>query len=64
MPVFDRSKAVSASSLSEAREKIEKTAASEAASIGSNFIKPKYVEDKSVVYKSSSYLADLLGEGN
>lgn len=30
----------------------------------SNLIKPKYVEDKSVFYKPSDYLKDLLGEGN
>lgn len=30
----------------------------------SNLIKPKYMEDKSVYYKSSGYLKDLLGEGN
>ena len=29
-----------------------------------NIIKPKYVEDQSVVYKASGYLKDLLGEGN
>jgi hypothetical protein len=28
----------------------------------SNLIKPKYVEDKSVLYKNSSYLQELLGE--
>ena len=27
-------------------------------------IKPKYVEDKSVYYKTSSYLRELLGEGD
>lgn len=27
-------------------------------------IKPKYLEDKSVFYKPSGYLNDLLGEGN
>jgi len=30
----------------------------------SDLIKPKYLEDKSVFYKSSGYLKDLLGEGN
>jgi len=30
----------------------------------SDLIKPKYIEDKSVFYKSSGYLKDLLGEGN
>lgn len=30
----------------------------------SGLIKPKYVEDKSVLYKSSSYLKELLGEGD
>lgn len=29
-----------------------------------NIIKPKYLEDKSVFYKNSGYLQDLLGEGN
>lgn len=29
----------------------------------SNLIKPKYVEDQSVLYKNSSYLNELLGEG-
>ena len=29
-----------------------------------NTIKPKYIEDKSILYKSSSYLKDLIGEGN
>jgi len=28
-----------------------------------NTIKPKYIEDKSILYKSSSYLKDLIGEG-
>lgn len=30
----------------------------------SDLIKPKYIKDKSVFYKSSGYLKDLLGEGN
>lgn len=30
----------------------------------SGVIKPKYLEDKSVFYKTSGYLKDLLGEGN
>lgn len=30
----------------------------------SGLIKPKYMEDKSVFYKSSGYLKDLIGEGN
>ena len=30
----------------------------------SDLIKPKYMKDKSVYYKSSGYLKDLLGEGN
>lgn len=30
----------------------------------SNLINPKYVEDKSVLYKNSSYLQELLGKGN
>lgn len=30
----------------------------------SNLIKPKYTKDKSIFYKSSGYLKDLLGEGN
>ena len=30
----------------------------------SDLIKPKYMEEKSVYYKSSGYLKDLLGEGN
>jgi hypothetical protein len=29
-----------------------------------HLIKPKYVEDKSVFYKKSGYLKDLLGEEN
>ena len=29
-----------------------------------NTIKPKYIEDNSILYKSSSYLKDLIGEGN
>ena len=28
-----------------------------------NTIKPKYIEDNSILYKSSSYLKDLIGEG-
>jgi len=27
-------------------------------------LKPKYLENKSVFYKESSYIKDLLGEGN
>lgn len=27
-------------------------------------LKPKYIKDKSVFYKESSYIKDLLGEGN
>lgn len=30
----------------------------------SGIIKPKYLNDKSVFYKTSGYLKDLLGEGN
>lgn len=33
-------------------------------SINNDIIKPKYLQDKSVVYKSSGYVRDLLGEGN
>lgn len=32
--------------------------------VNSDLIKPKYMKDKSVFYKSSGYLKDLLGEGN
>lgn len=31
--------------------------------INNNIIKPKYIQDSSVVYKKSSYIKDLLGEG-
>ena len=30
----------------------------------SGVLKPKYLENKSVFYKESSYIKDLLGEGN
>lgn len=33
-------------------------------SINNDIIKPKYLQDKSIVYKSSGYIRDLLGEGN
>ena len=33
-------------------------------SINNGIIKPKYIQDKSVVYKKSGYVKDLLGEGN
>jgi hypothetical protein len=29
-----------------------------------NLIKPKYIKDKTVFYKNSGYLKDLLGEDN
>lgn len=32
--------------------------------VDSGIIKPKYLNDKSVFYKTSGYLKDLLGEGN
>lgn len=32
-------------------------------SINKDMIKPNYIEDKSVAYKSSGYVRDLLGEG-
>lgn len=31
--------------------------------INNNIIKPKYIQDSSVVYKKSGYIKDLLGEG-
>lgn len=36
--------------------------APKAPQINNKIVKPKYVEDKSVVYKSSGYVKDLLGE--
>lgn len=32
--------------------------------INNGTIKPKYIQDSSVVYKKSGYVKDLLGEGN
>lgn len=32
--------------------------------INNGMIKPKYIQDKNVVYKKSGYIKDLLGEGN
>lgn len=32
--------------------------------INNGIIKPKYIQDSSVVYKKSGYIKDLLGEGN
>lgn len=32
--------------------------------INNGIIKPKYIQDSSVVYKKSGYIRDLLGEGN
>ena len=31
--------------------------------INNNIIRPKYLKNKSIVYKSSNYVRDLLGEG-
>ena len=32
--------------------------------INNGIIKPKYIKDSNVVYKTSGYVKDLLGEGN
>ena len=43
--------------------KNESPKAKEDQSINKDMIKPKYVKDKSLAYKSSNYVRDLLGEG-
>ena len=39
------------------------TAIETASLINNGIIKPKYLKNKSIVYKSSNYVRDLLGEG-
>lgn len=45
-------------------EKLQLKNQEERSSINNDIIKPKYLKDTSVVYKSSGYIKDLLGEGN
>lgn len=51
-------------SLSEAKEKSKRqvSTTSSAPDVSGSYMKPKYVEDKTIIYKSSSYLADLIRE--
>jgi hypothetical protein len=44
-------------------KKNESPKAKEDQSINKDMIKPKNVKDKSIAYKSSNYVRDLLGEG-
>jgi hypothetical protein len=50
---------VQALTFSQLRNEIEKQVTTNS---NSSFIKPKYIKDKSVFYKKSGYLKDLLGE--
>lgn len=43
--------------------KIAEIRLKEIQSINKDMIKPNHIEDKSVAYKSSGYIRDLLGEG-
>lgn len=45
-------------------QELKKTTTPSKQDARSDLIKPKYIKDKSVFYKSSGYLKDLLGEGN
>lgn len=56
-------KAQMVTSLSDAKQTAKKpVSTSSSPDISGSYLKPKYVEDKSILYKSSSYLADLIRE--